>query len=212
MTEKEARDYLIRTGLGARAAALNPPKSLRVIDQVGIDMGHDPNLSQPFLTPAANPAITQTANKSLQPYPLQGGGTLTTDLRWTIFLPDQLKSQNDFDKSKNARRLRHQETKHLEVAIHLALLEQGFRTGTPHASKQRLTITRHLGPRQRLWDDAFGNGGSTKQLVDAIKRLGWMTDDSPRWLEGVLIQDPSRRNRPGTTITLERLRLERTKP
>jgi hypothetical protein len=212
MTEKEARDYLIRTGLGARAAAMNPPKSLRVIDQVGIDMGHDTNLSQPYLIPAANPAITQTANKSSQPYPLQGGGTLTTDLRWTIFLPDQLKSQNLFEHRTASWRMRNKERLHFETVIHMALLEQGFRSGTPHAGKQRLTITRHLGPRQRLWDDAFGNGGSTKQLVDAIKRLGWMTDDSPRWLKGVLIQDPSRRNRPGTTITLERLRLERTKP
>ena len=122
-------------------------------------------------------------------------------IRWTLELPDRLRSQNAF----KDWRTRHRDRQHWQYAVLVNLLAQGHRSVVPLQVKQRITITRHLGPRERLYDDGGGIGGSMKQIVDAVKRLGWMHDDSPRWCEQVFAQDDTRRDRPGVTITLEEI-------
>jgi hypothetical protein len=64
----------------------------------------------------------------------------------------------------------------------------------PATARMRLVITRVLGPRERLFDDGNGEGGSCKQIVDAIKRLGWVRDDSPKHLTWEFRQEANLRH------------------
>lgn len=129
-------------------------------------------------------------------------------ITWSLQLPDRLKSQDLFEHRHTTRawRVRHAERLHFEATIHYALLQRGLKP--PHdfpTTKHRITIARHLGPRERPYDPNAGLAGSGKQIIDAIKRLRWIRDDNPTHLETIWHEDHTRRDRPGCTITLENL-------
>ena len=68
-----------------------------------------------------------------------------------------------------------------------------------------VTITRVLGPKQRLFDaDSLGRGNA-KELIDAIVAVGFLPDDGPRHvLEVTYRQDATRRrDGPSTEVTIE---------
>lgn len=69
----------------------------------------------------------------------------------------------------------------------------------------RLTITRVLGPRQRLWDADSVLRGNAKELIDALVAVGWLVGDGPRVVtEAIGQQDATRRDEgPATHILIE---------
>jgi len=79
----------------------------------------------------------------------------------------------------------------------------------PPVYPQRITITRILGKGERLWDADSVLRGSAKQLIDALKDAGFMTDDSPRYITEVFgKQDASQRPAgPAIKIEFERAKL-----
>ncbi len=78
----------------------------------------------------------------------------------------------------------------------------GKAPSTP-GGRVRLTITRYLGPRERFFDTDNAYGGSTKEIIDALCRLGWFVDDKPEYLVPVVEQNGERRDQPGIHIYME---------
>lgn len=64
--------------------------------------------------------------------------------------------------------------------------------------------------RRRRRQDPDNAAGSVKPLLDALKNLGWIVDDSPRWIELVVTEETCRRGeRPATELVLEELHGDR---
>ena len=85
-------------------------------------------------------------------------------------------------------------SKQYEIAV--KLLARGIPKAT---GKRRLTIERH-GKRSLDKDNAYGG---CKLLVDAIKRLGFIVDDSPKHCELEVVQVKlGKREKPHTVIRL----------
>lgn len=53
---------------------------------------------------------------------------------------------------------------------------------TPPEYRQVVEITRLMGRGEREFDFENLAGGNAKSLIDALTRLGFWRDDSPRWL------------------------------
>lgn len=65
----------------------------------------------------------------------------------------------------------------------------------PFAHPTAITITRVLGPGQRLWDNDSIGRGNAKELIDSLVALGWWHDDRPQWISQVdYRQDATRRS------------------
>lgn len=97
----------------------------------------------------------------------------------TLILPIQLLSKNSRDKLHyQARgRLRKQYREIIE-------LKHPRRAPTPRV-RQRATVTRVKGPRERDFDEQNIGAGSAIELMDALTAAGYWLDDSPKWLDGV---------------------------
>lgn len=85
-----------------------------------------------------------------------------------------------------------------------AVLRCSYATRTqPHTPGVTLTITRIVGPKQRLWDSDSIGRGNAKELIDALVACGWFVDDGPRWIaETRYRQKVDRENGPATEITV----------
>jgi hypothetical protein len=71
--------------------------------------------------------------------------------------------------------------------------------------KRRITWTRILGPRQRLFDEMNFIGG-LKALADSATAAGLLVDDKPKFYEGVYRQDDTRRAEgPALEVLIEEL-------
>ncbi len=105
----------------------------------------------------------------------------------TLVLPVQLLSKNARDKLHY--RARHKLRRDYEEVIRLAYP----RRGEPPRTKQRVTVTRVLGPRERPFDGQNVGAGSAVELIDALTACGFWVDDAPRWLETAFEQG----DRPG---------------
>lgn len=94
----------------------------------------------------------------------------------TMVLPIQLKSKNERDKlhfrARHALRIDYQ---------NIVSLKHPRKSPTP-TYKQLVTVTRIMGPRERDWDINNGYAGSMTELLDSLVHLGWLVDDSPRYL------------------------------
>lgn len=106
----------------------------------------------------------------------------------TFFLPFELLNKNSgqghaWYQSANEKKL-------FDVGLKsLGLIRE------PYEVPVRLTITRILAPRQRLWDYDSVLRGNAKQLIDALVDAGWFHDDGPKWIVSVIgDQDASRRD------------------
>lgn len=74
----------------------------------------------------------------------------------------------------------------------------------------RITVTRILGKRQRLWDADSVLRGNAKQLIDSLTDLGWWVDDSPEWITDAQgHQDATRRDK-GPAVLIEVFESEST--
>ena len=95
----------------------------------------------------------------------------------TLVLPIQLLS-------KNARDKLHYRARHKLRREYQAVIELTYpRRGEPPRVKQRVTVTRVLGPRERPFDEQNVGAGSAVELIDALTAAGFWVDDAPRWLE-----------------------------
>ncbi len=72
--------------------------------------------------------------------------------------------------------------------------------------KQKVTLTRLLGPGERFWDWDSVLRGNAKELIDALAALKFFLNDSPRWVVGVsaLQDDRLRKLGGGVRIVIER--------
>lgn len=71
-----------------------------------------------------------------------------------------------------------------QIWVPLLRSEQGLGSVIAHADQRRhVRIERWLDKGQREWDVQNFGGGSAKSVVDALTRLGWLKDDSPKWIE-----------------------------
>ncbi len=67
----------------------------------------------------------------------------------------------------------------------------------------KLTLTRILGPNQRLWDADSVLRGNAKQLVDSLVAVGWFHDDSMKYITQVIgAQDATQREN-GPAVLIE---------
>ena len=66
----------------------------------------------------------------------------------------------------------------------------------PFTAPVRVTLVRILGPRESYWDPSSVLRGNSKELLDALVKLGWFRDDSMKWIVQPVIgvQDNSRRD------------------
>jgi hypothetical protein len=67
-----------------------------------------------------------------------------------------------------------------------------------------MTVTRVVGPGQRLVDyDSIGRG-SAKELIDSLVDCGFLHDDGPRWVVGLAYdQIIDRKQGPAVIVTFE---------
>jgi hypothetical protein len=124
--------------------------------------------------------------------------TLATTATWELTLPDKIKSLNEIKHPM----VRHKDTKRWETVIHAELLKAGIHSPTyPPRDKVKVTITQVLAPGERRYDFDDLVGGA-KGLVDALKRLRHLRNDSPDHLESAYTWE-RHAGRGGTRIRLE---------
>ena len=133
--------------------------------------GRQPTISRPASRPVRAPTAKTTAAPASEP------------LR--LVLPIQLLSKNARDKLHY--RARHKLRKDYQAVIELTYPR---RAGPPQV-KQRVTVTRVLGPRERPFDGQNVGAGSAVELIDALSAAGFWVDDAPRWLETAFKQGDS---------------------
>ncbi len=108
----------------------------------------------------------------------------------TIVLPKQIESRNKLD-SKHWT-YRRKQTQEWEFIIRRALAGN-FEKAT---TKMRVIIT---SLRQRLLD--YDNlVGGCKGLLDAMKRIGILVDDGPKWIDTTYIQETRKKPERKTVI------------
>jgi hypothetical protein len=92
---------------------------------------------------------------------------------FAVVLPDPIFSANAFSTHKQKSR-----DLHRWIGILTAVL--GWHSPPEH--QQILTITRIYPAGFRAFDDDNMMRGSSRQIMNALKRLGYFKDDSPKWL------------------------------
>lgn len=117
--------------------------------------------------------------------------------RLTLVLPIQLLS-------KNARDKLHYQAKNRLRKDYQSIIETKYpRRGEPTPQvRQRATITRILGPRERRFDQQNIGAGSAIELVDALTASGYWVNDSEKWLETRFEQTQSKAER-GPAVRVE---------
>jgi hypothetical protein len=103
----------------------------------------------------------------------------------TLILPIQLLSKNGRDKLHF--RDRHKLWRQYQGIINL---KYPRKEPAPQV-KQRATLTRIRGPRERDFDQQNIGAGSAIELIDALTAAGYWKDDSPTWLETEFKQSAS---------------------
>lgn len=86
------------------------------------------------------------------------------------------------------------------------LLSQQFNKTKPFDHPVKITVTRILGKGQRPFDADNFIGGSWKQVQDAMVDIGWLHDDTTKYVKSVVpVQDASNRQLgPSLIIDIER--------
>ena len=117
----------------------------------------------------------------------------------TLVLPIQLLSKNKRDK------LHYQAKNRLRQEYQAIIQTKYSRRGEPTPQvRQRATITRILGPRERRFDQQNVGAGSAIELVDALTAAGYWVDDSEKWLETRFEQGMSKKFKgPAVTVEIE---------
>ena len=142
--------------------------------------------------------------ETAKPAPLPAEKVDTIPERLTLVLPIQLLSKNARDKlhyqAKNRLRKDYQDVIQIKYPRRGEL--------TPRV-RQRVTVTRILGPRERRFDQQNVGAGSAIELIDALTRAGFWVDDSEKWLETRFEQVASKKFR-GPAVTVEIIALETT--
>lgn len=93
----------------------------------------------------------------------------------TLILPIQLLSKNGRDKL-------HFRQRHALRKSYEDILTLKYRLKETPQVKQRVTVTRIKGPRERDWDTQNIGAGTAIELLDAMKRVGYFKDDSPEFV------------------------------
>ncbi len=113
---------------------------------------------------------------------------------FTLDIPIELRSKNEF--TGNGAGWKRSEAKKEFIRCIAWLV--GNLIDTPHEF-QWVTFTRVLGKGAKRWDDNNMEGGDATQLQDALKKLGFYVDDSPKWIRARCLQDYTERPEKGYT-------------
>jgi len=66
-----------------------------------------------------------------------------------------------------------------------------------------VSVTRLLGPGQRLWDVSSIGRGNWKEIEDALVACGWFHDDGPKWITETRFYQCKKDRSQGPAILLE---------
>lgn len=67
----------------------------------------------------------------------------------------------------------------------------------------KVTLTRILGPNQRLWDADSVLRGNAKQLIDSLVAIGWFYDDSMKYIVQVVGDQDATQRENGPAVLIE---------
>ena len=67
----------------------------------------------------------------------------------------------------------------------------------------KITLTRILGPNQRLWDADSVLRGNAKQLIDSLVAVGWFHDDSMKYIAQVIGAQDAKQRENGPAVLIE---------
>ena len=67
----------------------------------------------------------------------------------------------------------------------------------------KITLTRILGPNQRLWDADSVLRGNAKQLIDSLVAVGWFHDDSMKYIVQVVGDQDATQRENGPAVLIE---------
>jgi len=116
----------------------------------------------------------------------------------TLILPIQLLSKNARDK------LHYQARNKLRQQYQDIIQTKYPRRGEPPRVRQRATVTRILGPRERRFDQQNIGAGTAIELIDALTAAGYWVDDSEAWLETRFEQGSSKKLKgPAVAVEIE---------
>jgi hypothetical protein len=73
---------------------------------------------------------------------------------------------------------------------------------TPFDFPVTVHVTRHMGPKQRLWDSSSIGRGNWKEIEDALVVCGWFHDDGPKWIHETRFFQGSRSDKPSVVIQI----------
>lgn len=128
----------------------------------------------------------------------------------TLCIPRRLESPNA---SRGAHwRVRHRISQEWEQEIAFAAMALRGKSRTsllllgmgPVLDRMRVTVERHVPTRRNFIKDDDNLVYSTKPLRDALKRLGYIRDDSRKWLDQPMpTQHVSQDGKDYTVITIE---------
>jgi len=66
-----------------------------------------------------------------------------------------------------------------------------------------VTVTRILGPGQKLWDSSSIGRGNWKEIEDAMVACGWFHDDGPRYIKHTNFEQCDKQRDIGPSIKVE---------
>ena len=66
-----------------------------------------------------------------------------------------------------------------------------------------VTVTRIMGPGQRLWDSSSIGRGNWKEIEDALVACGWFHDDGPKYIHNTFFKQTSALRHEGPSIHVE---------
>ena len=108
--------------------------------------------------------------------------------------------------NKNAGRKTHWAPAYAERRVFERTIRKLGWEREPFSELVTVTVTRILGPRQRLWDSSSIGRGNYKELEDALVACGWFVDDGPNYIDQTIFKqdDSQRHNGPAVKITIEK--------
>jgi hypothetical protein len=89
----------------------------------------------------------------------------------------------------------------MRKAIESILIAEGHRR-TPFESPVSLLVTRVMAKRQKAWDADSWQRGNLKELIDALVVVGWLIDDSPKYITEVRFRQRAGNPRPVKSTTI----------
>lgn len=151
---------------------------------------------EPLISPKVDKANREILSAVAESPPAEKVAKMSDSL--TLILPIQLLSKNARDK------LHYQARNKLRQQYQDIIQTKYPRRAEPPQVRQRATVTRILGPRERRFDQQNIGAGTAIELVDALTAAGYWVDDNETWLETRFEQGSSKKLKgPAVAVEIE---------